>query len=789
MSTPEGAGGASALVGGNRFVGQRVQRREDARLLSGHGRFVDDVTVPGLLHVAFLRSDFASGTITRLDVEAARALPGVVGVFLGSDLNPAVLETWVDYEGGPRGRPFRVLAEGDVRFVGEPVALVVAVSRYIAEDACELIELEVAATHPIVGHDAALAPGARPVHPEHSSNIAETVEAAADPELDRIFASAAHVISRTFDQHRYACVPMECRGVVSVWNPALGELEVHISTQGAHGVRGFLSRALDVPENRVRVVMGDVGGGFGQKMFMLPDEVGVVLAGKLLGRPVKWIEDRRENLMAGQHAREDRMTVSWALDDRGMILGVRGDLVADVGAFPAAGSSSIGFVGVVFPGPYRIPRMQYSARAVYTNTCGRSAYRGPWLMESVVREQMMDAAAAEMGIDPLEMRRRNVITDDLLPYTTATGMVYSETSIAASLEQAATMIGYDEFRTQQAEARAHGKLLGIGFGLYVEPSGLASGTMSSEAAVVSIGMNGKVQAVMSSGSHGQSLETTIAQVVADRLGIDVDDVTVSQGDTASAPFGPGTGGSRSAVILSGAAEAAASKLRDKVLAIAAHQLEAAVEDLQIEAGRITVAGSPTPSITLASVARASYRDRSALPPGAEMGLEEKVRFSPSSGITWSNSCHACVCEVDPRTGAVALLRYVVSEDCGRMINPDVVEGQIAGGVAQGIGGVLLEHCAYDDHGNPLNVTFVDYLLPTAVDVPTIEYGHIETPATTNPGGYKGMGEGGAIGSPPAVINAVADAIAHLGVRPLRQPLSPMAVRALLDEAGLAVSPA
>jgi len=767
---------------GNRFVGQRVQRREDARLLTGRGRFVDDVVVPGMLHGAFLRSDFASGSITRLDVEAARALPGVVGVFTGADLNAILGETWVDYEGGPRGRPFRALAEGDVRFAGEAVVLVVATSRYIAEDACELIELDITATAPIVGLDAALAEDARPVHPEHRSNIAETVPAIENPEIDRVFATAAHVVTRTFDQHRYACVPMECRGVVSIWNPALGELEVHISTQGAHGVRGFLSRVLDVPENRVRVVMGDVGGGFGQKMFMLPDEVAVVMAGKLLGRPVKWIEDRRENLMSGQHAREDRMTVSFALDEDGRIRGVRGDLVADVGSFPAAGSSSIKFVGTVFPGPYRIPHMQYSAQAVYTNTCGRSAYRGPWLMESVVREQMMDAVAAEVGIDPLELRRRNVITDDLLPYTSATGMVYEETSIAASLEQAAAMIGYDEFRDEQRRARADGRLLGIGFGLYVEPSGLASGTMSSEAAVISIGINGKVQAVMSSGSHGQSLETTIAQVVADRLGVDVNDVTVSQGDTASAPYGPGTGGSRSAVILSGAAEAAASKLRAKVLDIAAHQLEAAVEDLQIEAGRITVAGSTTPSTTIAGVARAAYTDISALPPGAEMGLEDKARFTPSAAITWSNSCHACICEVDPRTGGVTVLRYVVSEDCGRVINPDVVEGQIAGGVAQGIGGVLLEHSAYDDQGNPLNVTFVDYLLPTAADVPTIEYGHIETPATTNPGGYKGMGEGGAIGSPPAVVNAVADAIAHLGVRPLRQPLSPMAVRALLDGA-------
>ena len=328
------------------------------------------------------------------------------------------------------------------------------------------------------------------------------------------------------------------------------------------------------------------------------------------------------------------------------------------------------------------------------------------------------------------------------------------------------MIGYDELRAEQAAARREGRLLGIGLGLYVEPSGIAMGNMSSEAAVVSIGVNGQVQALMSSGSHGQSLETTIAQVVADRLGVDVDDVTVVQGDTASAPFGPGTGGSRSAVILSGAADVggrpgARQDARDR---------RPRASRRRPRTSRSRPAGSPWParrrrSTSIADVARLAYLDPAGLPPGMEMGLEEKARYTPNAPFTWSNSCHACFCEVDPRTGEVTLLRYVVSEDCGVMINPDVVEGQIAGGVVQGIGGVLYEHMVYDDDGNPQSTTFVDYLLPTAAEVPTIEYGHIETPASTNPGGYKGMGEGGAIGSPPAVINAVADAVAHLGVRP------------------------
>ncbi len=760
---------------GNRFVGQRIQRREDLRLLTGHGTYVDDLVVPGMLHVAFLRSDLACGTITNLDVSAARELPGVVAVFTGAELNGDVHAAWVDFEGGDGGRPFRVMADGDVRFAGEAVALVVAESRYIAEDACDLIELEIEEIPAIVGHDAALADGARPVHPERSNNIHGAIPAAPDPELDAIFESAAHVVTETFHQHRYLCVPMECRGVVSLWDGFRNELVVHTSTQGAHGVRGFLSRALNLPENRVRVVMGDVGGGFGQKMFMIPEEVAVVLAGKRLGRPVKWIEDRRENLMSGQHARNDRMTLSIALDADGHILGMRGDLVEDVGAFPAAGSSSIGFVGLLFAGPYKIPRTSFSGAGVYTNTCGRCSYRGPWMMETTAREQMMDTIARQLGMDPLELRRRNVVQDTDLPFTTAAGLVYDRVSIAGSLEQAVEMIGYDALRAEQEQARAEGRLLGVGLGLYVEPSGIAMGNMASEGAIVSIGVNGQVQALMSSGNHGQSLETTVAQVVADRLGVDVDDVTVIQGDTASAPFGPGTGGSRSAVILNGAASSAAGRVRDKVLEIAAHHLEAAVEDLEIERGRISVVGTPTKATSITDVARLAYLNPAGLPPGMEMGLEEKARYTPDAPFTWSNSCHACVCEIDPRTGEVTILRYVVSEDCGVMINPDIVEGQIAGGVVQGIGGVLYEHMAYDDAGNPLSTTFVDYLLPTAAEVPEIEYGHIETPAATNPGGYKGMGEGGAIGSPPAVINAVADAVAHLGARLTRQPLTPMVI--------------
>jgi len=687
----------------------------------------------------------------------------------------------VDFEGpGNHHDPFRVLAEGDVRFTGEPVAIVLAESRYIAEDACELIVVDIEAEQAVVDIDVALADGAPLVHPGTTSNIGAEIPAADNPALEEAFASAAHVVTHTFNQNRYLCVPMETRGVIAQWDTWAGTLEVRCSTQGHHGVRTFLGRALGMDENRIRVMMGDVGGGFGQKMFMIPEEVAVVLAGRRVGRPVRWTEDRRENLMSGLHARDDRMTVSAAVDADGRVQALRCDLVENAGAFPAAGASSIGFVGVLIAGPYRIPHVAFRGRSVYTNTCGRCSYRGPWMMETMVREQMMDVIARTVGLDPLELRRRNVIGDSDLPYTTASGMVYDGVSIEASIEQAAEMVGYEQLRA--AAAAESGSLRGVGLSLYVEPSGVAMGSLASEGATVSIGVNGQVRVVTSSASHGQSVETTVAQVVADRLGVDFDDVIALQGDTDSTPYGPGTGGSRSAVLVSGAASEAAGQVRDKILAIASHLMEAAPEDLEIDAGRVHVVGTPSRGVEVAEIAQVAYIQPDRLPPGTAMGLEGRARFTPSSPLTWSNSCHACVVEVDRVTGAVRIDRFVVSEDCGVMINPTVVEGQIAGGVVQGIGGVLYEHMPYDTDGNPMATTFVDYLLPTAAEVPIIEYGHIETPAPTNPGGYKGMGEGGAIGSPPAVVNAVVDALAPLGVISLDPPLDPASVVAAIIRA-------
>jgi len=758
-----------------RFVGQKVLRREDPRLLTGHGTYVDDVVVPGMLHGAFVRSDLARARIVGLDVEAARALDGVRAVLTGADLNPglgSLQPTMFQADPPPSPcAPLRALADGDVRFVGDPVVLVVAESRYVAEDACELVEIEYEPLEAIVDPEAAQE-ATELVHPELGSNIGMRVPTPPDPELDAAFAGAARVVRERLVQHRHTNVPMETRGVVASYRPSSGELDVWLSTQNPHEARQVCARLTGVPEHLVRVRAADVGGGFGMKYFVQRDELTVVAAARRLGCAIKWIEDRRENLIASMHARADVATVEVALDAEGHFLAARMDHLEDCGAYPVGGNGGVGpFAAMLFPGPYRLPRMGFTSTSVWTNTCGRGAYRGPWMFESVAREEMVDLVARAIGMDPLELRRRNVVRADELPFTTAMGMELDHVTPAETLEQAVEILGYEAFRDEQRRAFEHeGRLLGVGIGLYVEPTSMSSGPIGVETATVRVQPSGTVTVMLGTGSHGQGVETTMAQVVAEHLGVELDDVVVVQGDTASAPFGAGTGGSRTAVVAGGAARAASLDVREKAVLIAAHLLEAAPEDVELEDGRAYVRGTPSRGVGLADVARLAYNDPGALPAGVAPGLEATVSYQ-APPITWSNACHACTVEVDAQTGIVTVARYVVSEDCGVMINPMIVEGQIAGGVVQGIGGVLYEHVVYDEAGTPLTTTFLDYLVPTASEVPTIEYGHIETRSST-PGGHKGMGEGGAIGSPPAVFNAVADALALRGVKVTEQPLTP-----------------
>jgi aerobic carbon-monoxide dehydrogenase large subunit len=734
-----------------------------------------------MLHACFVRSPFPRARIRGIETSAALALPGVRVVFTAAELNPGAKEQW-HTSLGPQSpeTPRPPLAEGEVRFVGDPVALVVAESRYLAEDAADLVEVDYEPLQAVV--DYTLAEQADTlVHESHGSNVIGAMAGPPASALHEVFSSAAHVVGETIFQHAYAAVPLEGRGLVVDYSRSTGDLTIYSATQSPHEVRLFCSRLLGVPEHRIRVVMRDTGGGFGQKIMVQRDEMCLMLAAPKVDAPVKWVEDRRENLLAAGKSRHEHGAVKMAFDAHGAIQAAHIDFVSDCGAYPTPWPvSTSAVVGILFPGPYRVPRASFTAKAVYSNTVGRTPYRGPWQFESLAREMLLDIAARQMGIDPMELRRRNLLRHDELPYTNPNGMTYDSISPLQTFEQALEMLDYEAFRKEQAEAREAGRYLGVGLSNYVEPSTPGFGYYSTEAATIRIEPSGRVNVYIAGGSTGNSIETTVVQLTADALGVDIEDVATIQGDTAVTGFGAGAAGSRSGSMTAGAIRETASVLRDRIVAIAAHKLEASVEDIELANSRATVRGTPAVGVSLGELANLAYFDPYSLPPGVPAGLEASARYTTDAGSIWVNATHLCTCEVDVATGQVNLLRYIVSEDCGPMINPNVVEGQIAGGSVQGMGGVLYEHLAYDPDGNPVATTFMDYLLPTATEVPVIEYGHIETPSR-GPGGYKGVGEGGAIGAPPAVVNAVADALSPFGVTITRLPLGPSQIVALLDQ--------
>jgi len=771
----------TTTAGAARYSGTRVARIEDARLLTGHGTYVDDISFPGMLHACFVRSPFARAAIRGIDTTAARALPGVRAVFTASDLNCDVREQWHTAVGRASPEtPRPPLADDEVRFVGDPVVLVVAESLAVAEDAAELVDVDYEPLPAVVDYTTAEGVEAL-VHQSHGSNVIGELGGLPASKLDGVFAEAAHVVSDSIFQQAHAPVPMEGRGLIVHHAATTGELMIYSATQSPHEVRLFCSRLLGMPEHRIRVVARDTGGGFGQKIMVQRDEMCLMLAAPKVGAPVKWVEDRRDNLLAAGQARHEHADVAMAFDADGAIQAARIDFVADCGAYPTPWPvMTAAAVGVLFPGPYRVPRASFTAKSIYTNTVGRAAYRGPWQFESLAREVLLDLAARQMGMDPVELRRRNLLHRDELPYTNPNGMTYDSISPLETFEQALTMLDYDAFRAHQADQRTRGRHLGVGISNYVEPSTPGFGAYATEAATIRIEPSGMVNVYIAGGSTGNSIETTVVQLTADALGVDIADVATIQGDTAVTGFGAGAAGSRSGSMTAGAVRETASILRERLVAIAAHKLEASVDDIELAGSRASVRGTPASGITFAELAAVAYFEPHALPPGVPAGLEASARYAAETGSIWVNATHVCTCEVDVVTGQVTLLRYLVSEDCGPMINPSVVEGQIAGGVVQGIGGALYEHLAYDERGNPVSTTFMDYLMPTVAEVPIIEYGHIETPSP-GPGGYKGVGEGGAIGAPPAVVNAVADALAPFGVSVTKLPLTPSRIVALLDE--------
>jgi carbon-monoxide dehydrogenase large subunit len=754
------------------------RRREDVRLLEGRGEFVNDVCPPDTLHAAFLRSTVAAGRIVRLDVRAAQALDDVVAVFTAADLNqhagPMRPTPMVDADEPPL-LPF---AADRVHFVGEPLALVVARDRYVAEDALELIGVEIDEERPLVDPESAAAEGATLVYPEAGSNLYHDQASPIRPKLKQVLENSPHIVRVAVRQQRHANAPLEPRGVVSAYDPDTGELAVTISTQNPHESKLAMSRATGVPAEQVRVTARDVGGSFGQKFWTGRDELTVTLAAKLLGRTVKWIEDTRENFAACTHARMDSATATFALDEDGHILGSYVDHLEDTGAYPTGVIAKAGpFVGMVFTAPYKIGQHAFRFRSVRTNTAPRGAFRGPWAFATVAREEMLDEVARAVGLDPLELRRRNMVSADELPFSLPTRLVLDHVTPLEGLEEVARRLDYDGLRKRQAEVfEQEGRLLGIGLAMCVEPSSIGTlDPISSDTARLQVEQDGTVTAFLATASGGQGVETTMAQIVAGELDLDVDDVRVVQGDTGSTPYGRGTGASGTAVITGSACRAAAAELLTTAKEIAADLLDVPIDRIEPRRGVFVDRQNPTSAFSWGELAKAALTR-------AVHGKLEATGSFKAPPVTWSNACHGCVVEVDRDLGLVRIDRYVVVEDCGKIINVKVVEGQIAGGVVQGIGGALFEQVRYDDEGHPLTQGLSDYPVPTAAEAPVVECGHIETPSPT-PGGHKGMGQGGAVGALSCVFNAVADALALVGARVDATPLDPQRILTALAEAG------
>lgn len=778
------------------YVGRDVLRREDEYLLRGQGRFVDDLPVPhGSLHLGFVLSDHAHARILGVDARQALTLDGVVAVLTGEEVarlvQPIVAE--IEFPGYVRhGRD--VVARDKVRFVGEAVAVVIAESPYIAQDAVEVVAVEYEPLPAAADLETATEPGSPLVHDEIAGNLVfegrfstEGVEAA--------FAAAEHRIAERFRSGRVGGVPLEPRGCLAV--PEHGDrLVFYSSTQVPHLLRTALARFAGIAESRLRVIVPEVGGGFGTKAQIYPEEFVVAALAMRYRRPVKWIQDRREELLTDIQARDHLYDVEIAFDSEGIVKALRAKIWTNAGAYstlPFGCTLETTGGARMIVGPYRITEYAYEARAVTTNTAPSGAYRGvaqPTCFMAI--EGLMDRIARRLELDPAEVRLRNMVPTRDLPWNNVVGVRYDTGSFVESLQQAMAMIDYGGFRKRQpADRLVDGKYRGIGICSFTEVSGTgapgwrARGLVRMpgfDSGLVKVEPTGKIVAYVSHAHSGQGHYTTFAQVVADALGADLEDVTILEGDTGSAPYGTNTFASRSAVTGGGALIRASGKVKEKMRRIAAHMLEAAVEDIVIERGRAFVAGVPQHGLSFAQVAETAYAmNAMALPEGEEFGLEATDFYDPPL-VTMANAVHIAQVAVDAEDGRVKIERYVVVHDCGRLINPTIVNGQIEGGIAQGIGEALMEEFVYDGDGQLQNASLLDYLLPTAEDVPNYEIGHIESPSTDTVGGFKGVGEGGLIGAVPAVVNAVADALAGIGVNINRKPLRPSLLVRLMHEA-------
>jgi aerobic carbon-monoxide dehydrogenase large subunit len=771
-----------------RYTGASIKRSEDQRILTGAGRYVDDIKLPGMLHAAFVRSPLAHAQVLSVDVSAARALPGVVGVFTGAELEamtvpgPDALMALMGWT-GPTPQ-FTLLATDKVRFVGDPVAIVVAESRYLAEDGCELVEVEYDDLPPVANAAFALDPSSPPLFDNLGDNIARLHSRKEYGDVSATFASAERVVDFHIDVHRHQNVPMEGRGCVASYDADTGALTIHAATQSVHVSKIAVAMRLGMEQDKVRALAGDIGGSFGLKIGASREELAVAAASRELGRPVKWVEDRTENLTASGQAREESFDVRAAVSSDGDLLGLDVKAVVDTGAYPGMGAMVPDIMEAMLPGPYKLAALGFESTAVTTNKATYVAYRGPWASETFVRERVLDLIARDLGLDPLEIRLRNAAPRTDPPASMVTGRPLVGVTTRESLERIAQLVDIPAFRRRQAEARARGRYLGIGVATFIEAApgprepGGPSGPMGLESMRLRLEEDGIVALFTGQMPHGQSHQTTLAQIAADEFGVPFEQVRVVVGDTDIVPFGL-TGGSRSATMTGGVALHGARQLKAKVLDFASHLMEASAQDLVITDGYISVRGDPASAIAVGDVARqAASGDFDA---DVDAHLEVEAAFDGGEG-GWSGGTHCAIVEVDVETGIVKVERYVVAEDCGALINPAIVEGQIRGGVAQGIGAVLLERSAYDEYGNCQSATFMDYLVPTACEIPRIEIEHLETVPLDADVNFRGVGEGGMIVAPPTLVSAIEDALSPFGVRIYEQHLPPARILELIAAA-------
>lgn len=766
-----------------KLVGARVKRSEDPRLLTGHGSFVDDKQMPGMLHVAFRRSDMPHATIKQIDFTQALALPGVVAVYRAEDLESLVKPIFaISKMANYHSTAIYPLARGKVRFVGEAVVAVVADSRYIAEDALEYIQIDYEPLANIVNPYAAAESDSPLLHEDAGTNILVQREFRRG-DIEAVMREAPVQVSARFRMHRKTPLAIENRSYLAQYDQGKRALTLYSSTGSPGIVRDALVQILEMPGNRIRVIAPDVGGSFGGKGSLYPEEILVCAVAKHLGRPIKWISDRLEDLASTSQAFDETIDAELAIDRDGTILGLRADVMGDVGAYSiypwTAGLEPVQVISFM-PGPYRVPVYHGKVRGVATCKAPTGPYRGVGRPTSTfVMERLIDMAAHKIGMDPRDLRLHNLIKSEEFPYKTASGIVWDRSAFIEALEQGCEKIGYDALRATQREARAVGRWMGIGIASYAELSGIGSRISASpgmpintgtEIATIKIDPSGSVTASFGIASHGQGLETTLAQIVADELGCRMQDITVVQGDTDAVSHSTGTYASRSAVLAGGAGTRAAQALRAKLVKLAAYLLDSHPPYIQIAGGLITASDNGRHT-TIAAVADTVYSQMGRIPADVAEVLEQTESYDPVWGTT-SSATHIAVVEVDPETFLVHVKAYLVAEDCGKMINPLIVDGQVQGAVAQGIGAALFEEVVYDVNGQILSASLADYVAPTAPEIPDMMIVHVESVLPATLGGFRGMGEGGTIGAPAAIANAISDALLPLGIEINVLPATP-----------------